>query len=122
MHFCALCSVGASRPPYIHYLDDFLFCGSAGSGKCTQNLASALTKCRDLGVTVAEHKTQGPSTLLAFLGIEIDTVHMQLRLPLEAGALAGRNVELVDSLERDEEGTLVSDRQSSPCVCGDQTG
>ena len=67
----------------IHYLDDFLFCGAAGSGKCAQNLASALTTCRDLGVPVGEHKTRGPSTVLTFLGIEIDTVHMQLRLPSE---------------------------------------
>ena len=70
----------------IHYLDDFLFCGAAGSGKRAHNLASALTTCRDLGVPVAEHKTQGPSTVLTFLGIEIDTVHMQLRLP--SGKLA----------------------------------
>ena len=67
----------------IHYLDDFLFCGAASFGKCAQNLASALTKCQDMGVPVAEHKTQGLSTVLAFLGIEIDTVHMQLRLPSE---------------------------------------
>ena len=67
----------------IHYLDNFLFCGAAGSGKCAQNLASALTTCRDLGVPVAEHKTQGPSTVLTFLGIEIDTVHMQFCLPSE---------------------------------------
>ncbi|XP_062522989.1 uncharacterized protein LOC134197660 [Corticium candelabrum] len=67
----------------IHYLNDFLFCGAAGSGKCAQNLASALTTCRDLGMPVADHKTQGPSTVLTFLCIEIDTVHMQLRLPSE---------------------------------------
>ena len=71
---------GVSSAIHVHCLDNFLFCGAAGSGKCAQNLASALTTCRELGVPVAEHKRQGSSTVLTVLGIEIDTVHMQLRL------------------------------------------
>ena len=37
----------------------------------------------DLGVPVATHKTEGPATLVTFLGIVIDTVACQLRLPEE---------------------------------------
>ena len=39
--------------------------------------------CGELGVPIAEHKTDGPTTCLVFLGIEIDTVAGQLRLPGE---------------------------------------
>ena len=35
----------------------------------------------DLGVPVAENKLVGPSMCLTFLGIEIDSVQMKLRLP-----------------------------------------
>ncbi|XP_041347370.1 uncharacterized protein LOC121367333 [Gigantopelta aegis] len=37
--------------------------------------------CSRLGVPIAVEKTEGPSTLLVFLGIEIDTQNMVLRLP-----------------------------------------
>ena len=39
--------------------------------------------CNDLGLVVAPEKMQGLCTTLTFLGIEIDTVLMQLRLPTE---------------------------------------
>ena len=37
--------------------------------------------CEQLGVLLAPHKCEGPSTCLKFLGIEIDSVSMELRLP-----------------------------------------
>ena len=37
--------------------------------------------CARLGVPVAAHKRVGPATCLTCLGIEIDTVAFQLRLP-----------------------------------------
>ena len=37
--------------------------------------------CRDLGIPIAEHKRDGPSTCIVFLGIEIDTIAGELRLP-----------------------------------------
>ena len=37
--------------------------------------------CRELGVPLATHKSVGPTTCLTFLGIEIDTLAMELRLP-----------------------------------------
>ena len=65
----------------IHYLDDFLFVGPSMSTVCAQSLHRALTLCKELGVQVAPEKTEGPATVLTFLGIEIDTVARQLRLP-----------------------------------------
>ena len=65
----------------LHYLDDFLVLGPAGSPTCGQALANLLEVCGDLGFSVATEKTEGPSSCITFLGIEIDTSANQLRLP-----------------------------------------
>jgi len=64
----------------LHYLNDFLFIGAPSSQECSSNLQRALQACQDLGVPVAVHKTEGPTTKLTFLGIQIDSVIMQLSL------------------------------------------
>ena len=60
----------------IHYLDNFLFVGPSESDECTQNLATC-------NKPVASRKLAGPTTVLTFLGIEIDTVAGQLWLSTE---------------------------------------
>ena len=74
MQGCGACKV-------IHYLDDFLFVGKPVSSLCAEALQAALRLCRRLGVPVAMGKLQGPATSLTFLGIEMDTEAMELRLP-----------------------------------------
>ena len=64
-----------------HYLDDFIVVGAPGSDEGAKALDLLLDTCRELGVPVAGHKVEGPSTRITFLGIEIDTVAMELRLP-----------------------------------------
>lgn len=66
-----------------HYLDDFITIGPPSSNVCKANLDRILAVCRDLGVPLAMEKLEGPSQCLVFLGIEIDTVRCQLRLPAE---------------------------------------
>ena len=76
--------LGQNRVPRgIHYLDDFLLVGAPASQECQQALKVALQVCQQLGVPIAAHKTEGPGTLLVFLGIEIDTRAMEVRLPTE---------------------------------------
>ena len=65
----------------LHYLDDYIMIGPPGSTECQQNLETLLDAAKDLGIPVADHKTEGPTTRLMFLGIEIDTLAGQLRLP-----------------------------------------
>ena len=62
-----------------HYVDDFVIVGPPGSAKCGNDLL--VKTCSDLGVLVAEDKTEGPATCLTVLGVEIDTLAMELRLP-----------------------------------------
>ena len=65
----------------LHYLDDYLFLGAPGSDDYSKALSTALDVCSRLGFPVADHKIEGPSPILSFLGIEIDTLTWQLRLP-----------------------------------------
>ena len=69
--------------PMIHYLDDFLLFGPPESTRCEVMLTEALDCCQQLGVPIAENKTEGPMTSLVFLGIQIDTVKEEIRLPQE---------------------------------------
>ena len=65
----------------LHYLDDYLFLGKPEANDCTNYLRIALDTCSRLGVTVLAHKVEGPSTVLTFLGILLDTEKMEIRLP-----------------------------------------
>lgn len=67
--------------PIMHYLDDFLLLGPPGQAVCAHNLEVLLSAFSRLGVPVAWEKLVGPTTRLTFLGIELDTVAMLMRLP-----------------------------------------
>ena len=63
-----------------HYLDDFIF-WSANHVTCQHSLDLTIRTATRLGLPVEPAKVEGPSTTLTFLGIKIDTVSMELRLP-----------------------------------------
>ena len=65
----------------LHYLDDFLTVGSAGTPECHQNLQLLIQVCRMLGIPLATEKVEGPATELEFLGILLDSTRMEARLP-----------------------------------------
>ena len=65
-----------------HYLDDFILIGKAGTSECQRNLQAVLEECAALRVPLARHKLR-PGTCLVFLGIVLDTVKMEIRLPAE---------------------------------------
>ena len=68
--------------PALHYLDGFLLSGPPGSTECQTAVSTLEATCSELGlVPVAYEKTESPSTVITFLGIEIDTTASQLRLP-----------------------------------------
>ena len=64
----------------IHVLDDFLFI-SDKEQTCTSSLRIFLKICADIGVPISMEKTVGPSQILPFLGIQLDTVGMFASLP-----------------------------------------
>ena len=67
----------------IHYIDDFLTAGRAGTGECANNLSTIKSTCEWLGVLLKWSKVEGPTTELTFLGIVLDTVRGEVRLPQE---------------------------------------
>lgn len=64
-----------------HYLDDFLFMGEPSTTHCGRDLELALSLCETLGVQISKEKLEGPATQLDFLGIQLDTMRLELRLP-----------------------------------------
>ena len=60
--------------------DDFLFFQPRGDILSTDTRTIASSVFQELGVPVAEHKTEGPSTRVTFLGFAIDTRMFQLSL------------------------------------------
>jgi hypothetical protein len=56
-----------------HYLDDFFFAGEAGTNNCTNLMNQFDGVCERLGVPIANDKTEGPTTILEYLGLTIDS-------------------------------------------------
>ena len=65
----------------LYYLDDFIIIGSPDTGDCQWFVEIMDIERAVLGIPVAEHKKEGLTTRLTFLGKEIDTVQGIMRLP-----------------------------------------
>ncbi|XP_070549868.1 uncharacterized protein [Ptychodera flava] len=65
-----------------HLLDDFLTVDPP-SFDANRTMALLTLIFRRLAIPIAPHKTVGPTTCLEYLGIELDTIKMQARLPQE---------------------------------------
>ena len=57
--------------------------GPPGTSDCQQNMHKLLGCCSELGIPIAQDKTEDTTTCLTFLGIEVDTQAMELRLPAQ---------------------------------------
>ena len=66
----------------VMFLDDFCIVSDT-KDKCQEGLATLITLLRRLGFSIAWDKVVSPTQRLVFLGIEIDSVHMTLSLPLQ---------------------------------------
>jgi hypothetical protein len=65
----------------VHVLDDFLSIGPPRSSVCYSALMSFYQLAQDIHLPVKSSKTVYPTTSLTFLGLEIDTVLFEIRLP-----------------------------------------
>ena len=57
-----------------HYLDDFVVLGGPASSECADSLATMTHACADLSMPLAEEKSDGPASVITFLGILVDTI------------------------------------------------
>ncbi|CAC5420878.1 unnamed protein product [Mytilus coruscus] len=64
----------------VAYLDDFFLCEQS-EFRCRQELNSLIFLLRELGFMINWQKVVDPTTKLTFLGVEIDSIAMELRLP-----------------------------------------
>ena len=66
-----------------HYSDDFLSLGPPSSLVSYNNLQVCIQLCSKLGLPLCSDKLEAPST--SILGIELDSVRLQVRLPVDKG-------------------------------------
>ena len=69
-----------------HILDDFLLIEPPAvlpphNSLCQQSLTNMLSLFQTLSIPIAQGKTQGPAQVIEFMGIVLDTIKMQARLP-----------------------------------------
>lgn len=64
----------------VHILDDF-FLVEKTHDLCYKSLKSFTAMCENIGVPLAPEKTFGPSNILEFKGIELDTINFVATLP-----------------------------------------
>ena len=64
-----------------HYLDDFITLGPPGSTTCQENLEGIVKTCENTGAPLELSKSEGPTARLTFLGMELDTNKLEIRLP-----------------------------------------
>ena len=64
----------------LHYLDDFIFVAES-LDKAKRNMQTLISTFTSLGVPLEPSKLEGPANCLTFLGIEMETATLQLRLP-----------------------------------------
>ena len=64
----------------LHYMDDYFIVGPPQSPVCTNNIATMIAMCEELGFTINSEKVTKPVTTMNFLGIDIDSVAMEARI------------------------------------------
>ena len=65
----------------IHYVDDFFTIGRPDLVECIENITIMHQTCVEAGLPLEPSKTQGPLRTITFLGIELDSISMEMRLP-----------------------------------------
>ena len=66
-----------------NYIDDFVTAGAPDSQECEHNSTIMHETCEEVGLPAEPEKDEGPATSISFLGIELDTVALEIRLPAE---------------------------------------
>ncbi|XP_052062798.1 uncharacterized protein LOC127702580 isoform X1 [Mytilus californianus] len=69
-------------PNIVHILDDFMIVDKTEDG-CKKKLERFLAICKDMGIPISKEKTFQPSKVMSFVGYEIDTRLMEVRLPID---------------------------------------
>lgn len=63
-----------------HYLDDFIFM-VLSKARCKGIMNQFSLLCKKVSIPVAHEKTVGPVNCLIYLGYELDSIAMEIRIP-----------------------------------------
>ena len=66
-----------------YYLDDFITVGRSSCDECQASMAAMMKTCEEAGLPVETEKCTGPLTCIHFLGLELDSVTLEICLPKE---------------------------------------
>ena len=66
-----------------NYIDDFVTVGAPDSQECERNTTIMHETCEEVGLPTEPKKDEGPATTISFLGMELDTVALEICLPAE---------------------------------------
>ena len=66
-----------------HYIDDFITVGNPGESECQRHIRIVKEVCEEAGMPTEPEKEEGPMTELVFLGMELDSRQLVIRLPEE---------------------------------------
>ena len=69
--------------PVFHYLDDFITLGPPRSPQCQRNIKGIRQVCRSTGTPLEEDKCEGPASVMTFLGMQLDSQKLEIRLPAD---------------------------------------
>ena len=103
----------------IHYVDNFFTAGASESSECQSYLNLIKEACATLGFPLKWEKVEGPSCVISFLGIVLDSNKMEVRLPDEKARelqVLLRRMVWASSLQKKR--TSVIDWQTSTCMQG----
>ena len=67
----------------VSYIDDFLTVGAPASLECQTNADIMHQTCEEVGLPTEPEKGEGPATVIPFLGLELDSAALEIRLPIE---------------------------------------
>ena len=66
-----------------HYLDEFVVVGESNTNQCQNLMDIFVNVCERMGVPIAHEKTEGPKTIIEYLGLTIDTDIFLNKIPID---------------------------------------
>jgi hypothetical protein len=102
-------------------LDDFLFVGPPNSDLCHKTLFQFLDMAQYIGIPIKDEKTVFPTTKILFLGLELDSIEMEIRLPDDKLCKLRDKLKYFQNKKKSTLQELVFDRASQLCICSSST-
>ena len=66
-----------------HYIDDFFIAGDPGSHECSKKVSIVKNILDVANMPTEPEKDEGPATVINLLGMELDSIRLEIRLSLE---------------------------------------